>query len=99
MKGFLRVWRELDIQDIEKYLIVVGELSAECYPCRSIGIDIKARVCPHCGITFKYMGFRRKVEGGYLHRLCQELSHLTFIDFDDFKKIIGKREARKLLDI
>ena len=58
MRGFLRVWQECDLQDIEKYLIVVGELSSECFACHKVGID-----------------------------------------FEDFKKSIGKRDARKLLDI
>jgi hypothetical protein len=99
MLGFLRVWQGLEILDIEKHLIVVGELSAECFSCHKIGIDVKANLCPNCATHFKYMGFRRHVDGGYIHRLKEELPHLTFIDFEDFKKLIGKREARKLLDI
>ncbi|MDD5583935.1 MAG: hypothetical protein PHV55_02625 [Candidatus Omnitrophica bacterium] len=99
MKGFLRVWQGLDLEDIEKHLIVVGELSSDCFACRKVGIDSKAHTCPGCGVTFKYMGFRRHADGGYVHKMREELPHLTFIDFEDFKKLIGKREARKLLDI
>ncbi|MEI8350141.1 MAG: hypothetical protein WCI77_08315 [Candidatus Omnitrophota bacterium] len=99
MLGFLRVWQGLDIQDIEKHLIVVGELSAECFSCHKIGIDSKSVTCPNCSVQFKYMGFRRHVEGGYIRKLKEELPHLTFIDFEDLKKVIGKREARKLLDL
>jgi hypothetical protein len=95
----IRVWQEVDISQIEKNLIVVGELSAECFSCHKIGSEIKAHTCPNCSTVFKYMGFRRKVEGGYLHRIKQELPHLILIDFDDFKKVIGQKEARKLLDI
>lgn len=35
----------------------------------------------------------------YLRKLKEELSYLVFIDFEDFKKSLGKRDARKLLDI
>jgi hypothetical protein len=99
MRGFLRAWQEFDIQEIEKHLIVVGELSAECFSCHKIGIDSKSIICPNCQTHFKYMGFRRHVDGGYIHKLKEELPHLVFIDFEDLKKVIGKREARKLLDI
>ncbi|MDD5195402.1 MAG: hypothetical protein PHQ96_07025 [Candidatus Omnitrophica bacterium] len=99
MRGFLRVWQELDLDDIEKHLIVVGELSSDCFSCHTVGIDSKAHTCPSCGTVFKYMGFRRHAEGGYVHKMKEALPHLTFIDFEDFKKLIGKREARKLLDI
>ncbi|UCC95482.1 MAG: hypothetical protein JSW40_01720 [Candidatus Omnitrophota bacterium] len=99
MKGLLRVWKEFDLQDIEKHLIVVGELSSECFSCHKIGIDSKSSVCPTCGAGFKYMGFRRKLSMNYLRQIREELPQLTFIDFDDFKRAIGKRDARKLLDI
>jgi hypothetical protein len=99
MKGFLRVWQELDIKDIEQYLIVIGELSAECFACKKIGIDSKSVTCPNCGVGFKYIGFRRKVEPHYLRQVKERLPFIVFIDFDDLKKIIGKSDARKLLDL
>jgi len=99
MRNFIRVWEEVNIQEIEKTLIVIGELSAECFSCHKIGIDSKAHVCPACGTNFKYVGFRRRVEGSYLHRIKEEMPYAVFIDFDDFKKAVGKKEARKLLDI
>jgi hypothetical protein len=99
MVSFLRVWQSVDVQDIEKHLIVVGELSAECFSCHKIGVDIKATACPNCNTFFKYMGFRRHADGAYIHKLREELPRMVFVDFEDFKKVIGKREARKLLDI
>jgi hypothetical protein len=99
VKGLLRVWKELDLQDVEKHLIVIGELSAECFPCHKVGLDKKALSCPGCGTHFKYMGFRRKVDLNYLRRSRQDFPHLIFIDFDDFKRVTAKRDARKLLDI
>jgi hypothetical protein len=99
MKGLLRVWEELDLQDIEKHLLVVGELSAECFSCHKIGIEIKSRQCPCCHAYFKYIGFRRKVDTHYLYKRREEFAGVVLIDFDDFKKVLGKGEARKLLDI
>lgn len=99
MKGIIRVFKELDLADIEKHLLVVGDLSSECYSCHKIGIGLHSTVCPNCGVGFKYIGFRRRLTPSYLIKVKEELSHMTFIDFDDFKKSLGKRDARKLLDI
>lgn len=99
MKGFLRVWKELDLRDIEKHLIVVGELSSECFSCHKVGLDLKAKTCPNCGVNFKYMGFRRKAQMGFLYKVREEWPEIVFIDFEDFKKALGKRDARKILNI
>ena len=99
MKEFIRVWKELDRVEIEKCLIVMGELSAECFACHHIGLDKNTVTCPSCGTHFKYMGFRRKVSSAYLHKLAQEMPYLTFVDFDDLKSAGGKSDARKLLDL
>jgi len=98
-KGFVRIWNEVGLQDIEKSLIVVGDLSSECFSCHKLGIELKSRTCPDCGAFFKYMGFRRKVQPNFLKRIKEEQPRLILIDFDDFKKALGNRDARKLLDI
>lgn len=99
LKRFLRVWKEIDLKDAEKHLIVAGELSAECFSCHNIGIELKTRICPHCGTRFKYMGFRRKDPLSYLQRIKDESLDIIFIDFEDFKKSLGKKDAHKLLDL
>jgi len=99
MKSFLRFWQEFDLVDIEKHLIVIGELSAECFACHKVGIDRKSKLCPACNANFKYMGFRRKIRIPHLRETKEEFVNITFIDFEDFKKSLGKRNARNLLDI
>lgn len=98
MKSFLRVWNERDIEDIEKHLLVVGELSADCFACHEVGLDSSSKKCPACGVNFKYIGLRRKDPVNYLRRVKEEKTDIVFIDFEDFKKVISKRDARKLLD-
>ncbi|MBN2483798.1 MAG: hypothetical protein JXD21_06335 [Candidatus Omnitrophica bacterium] len=99
MKAFLRIWQEADIKDIEQHLMVVGELSAECYHCHAIGLDLNLDACPQCRAFFKYVGFRRKVDANVLIRFCQKHPRCSFIDFEDFKKALSKDGARKLLDM
>ncbi|MFH1519983.1 MAG: hypothetical protein ABIE75_05405 [Candidatus Omnitrophota bacterium] len=99
MRGFLRIWQELDLADVEKHLIVAGDLSAECFCCHKLGLELKARACPECAAIFKYMGFRRKVQFNYLRKVKEQQPRIIFIDFEDFKRSLGQREARKLLDL
>ena len=99
MNNFVRVWEDLDLADLEKHLLVVGDLSAECFCCHKLGIDSKARACPECSAIFKYIGFRRKIQASYLKKVKEERPRIIIIDFDDFKKSLGKRDARKLLDL
>ena len=99
MRTFLRTWEEFDLKKIEKCLIVVGELSSECFSCHNVGIDSKAKACPHCGAYFRYMSFRRKLSPAYLNKVKEGLPNIICIDFEDFKKALGKRDARKLLDL
>jgi len=97
MKGFVREWKEMDLKDIANHLLVVGELSSECYCCHEVGIDKTARSCPKCKAYFKYIGFRRKLQITYLKKLKDELPNITLIDFEDFKKAMSQRDARNLL--
>lgn len=99
MRGIVRLWQDVDVTDIEKHLLVVGELSAQCNFCHKIGIDPKLDNCPNCHAHFKYRGFRRKTEPHYLRRVREEHPSAILIDLDDFKRALGKDEARKLLDL
>ncbi len=96
--NFLRVWQKIDTKDIEQHLLVLGELSAECYRCHAIGLKVEAASCPECKAFFKYVGFRRRVDSGVLARFQAQHPRAVFIDFDDFKKALSKDGARKLLE-
>jgi len=99
MKNFVRTWEDFDLVDIEKHLIVVGDLSSECFCCHKVGVDSKARACSDCSAIFKYIGFRRKIQMPYLYKVREERPRIVIIDFDDFKRSLAKRDARKLLDL
>ena len=99
MKANIRVWEEFDLEATGKHLVVIGELKGECFACHAIGIDINLKKCPSCGVEFKYMGFRRKVDVSSILRFKNENPDLVYIEFDDFRKVMHKKEARKLLDL
>jgi hypothetical protein len=99
MRVWLRVWQEIDLKDVEKHLVVIGQLSGECFNCHQIGLDKSLLICPNCNTKFKYIGFRTKVDPSLVAKLKEKYPYITFIDFDDFKRASSKKAARKILDI
>ncbi|MCK4809452.1 MAG: hypothetical protein KAS99_00755 [Candidatus Omnitrophica bacterium] len=99
MSSLLRVWQEVHLGDLKKHLLVAGELTGQCLNCHKLGINLAAKFCPGCGVEFKFMGFRRKINLSSLARLKKKYAQMTFIDFDDFKKALAKIDARKILNI
>lgn len=96
---FLRVWQNLNLEDVRKSLFIIGELSGECFSCHNLGISLKEKRCPSCKQEFKYIAFRRKLDMHTINKFKAEFPKATFIDFEDFKRATSKKEARKILDI
>lgn len=97
--AYLRTWQELDLGDVGKQLLVVGELSAECYNCHNLGLDSKDLSCPECGAKFRYIGFRRQVRPKDFIDFKRESPRIELIDFSDFKRALSKKQARNILDV
>ena len=99
-REFLRTYREYDIQEVEKHLLIMGDLSGDCASCRELGIDsYSAKVCPKCGTPFKYLTSRRlEVHVGerfhLVRRMQEKRPDLIFIDFTDYTKTLGQKKAR-----
>ncbi len=98
VKYFLRVWEELDLEEIKNHLLVIGELSGECFSCHKVGIKIEEKRCPQCRKEFKYIGFRRKINSSSIAKFRKIYPEVKFIDFEDFKKALFKKEAKKILN-
>lgn len=95
---YLRLWKSFDLEDTAKQLLVVGELSAECFNCHELGIESRSRSCPKCGVFFRYVGFRRKVRAQDLKNFKEALPQAELIDFSDFKDALKKKEARDIFN-
>jgi len=93
MPDLIRVWKEMDINDIEKHLLVAGEVSGDCSSCRELGINYSlSKSCPKCGNEFKYIATRFHE----IKKIKQKRPDLIFIDFEDYKKAAGKIKAKGL---
>ena len=99
MKSFLRIWQEVDLEEVTNNLFVMGELSGECFSCHKVGISGKAMQCPDCKKEFKYVAFRRRIDVNSIKRFKAMYPQAYLIEFEDFKKALSTKHARKLLDI
>lgn len=97
---YIRIWQACDIGEITKHLFIVGDVTADCQNCHELGIDYtKAHQCPKCGTTFRFIASRNTGRldggrGGTVKRIKDRRPDLTFIDYEDYKEITGKKQAR-----
>jgi len=100
MSFYIRVWQACDVTEITKHLLIVGDVTADCAGCRELGIEYaQVRNCPKCGTDFRFISARNagimdKNRGGTVKRIKERRPDLTFIDYDDYKQITGKQQAR-----
>jgi len=97
---YLRTFKPYDIEDVKKHILIMGDLSSSCGSCRELGIDSQAaKACPNCGTTFKYVTSRRlESHAGerfqWARRTHGKFPDLILIDYSDYSKSIGKKQAR-----
>ncbi len=104
MSYYLRIWQACDIAEITKHLLIVGELTADCAACRELGINYsQAHQCPKCGTIFRFIASRNtgkldRGRAGTVKRIKDRRPDLTFIDYEDYKEITGKTQAREFFN-
>jgi hypothetical protein len=93
MADLIRVWKDIDVSDAEKHLLIVGEVTGDCSNCRELGINYaSAKSCPKCKNEFKYIASRFHE----IKKIKERRPDLIFIDFEDYKKAAGKIKAKNL---
>jgi len=98
--SIIRVWQTVDLEGVQKHLLIVGELSGDCAACRELGIKYaEAKTCPKCGVTFRFITVRGAIGGlktsaGAVKRIKDRRPDLTCIDYEDYKSLTGKQSAR-----
>lgn len=94
----IRVARELDFDDVSKHLMVVGDLTGDCFSCRHVGIDYsREKYCPQCKTDFRYISYRRLspgITGAQVSRLCQKRPDLTYVEYSDVKEIADRLKVK-----
>lgn len=99
-KDYLRTFQLFDIDSVQKHLLMMGDLTADCASCRALGINpYEAQSCPECGTPFKYITSRRlESHSGerfqFARRMQEKRPDLVIIDYGDYTRILGKKKAR-----
>ena len=102
MGEFIRIWEKLEIQEVEKKLLITGDTVGDCAQCRCLGISYDQTTCPECKTQFKYVTSRRAEQHPsesfrIVRRLKEKRPDLVFIDYADYKRLSGKLKGRDLL--
>ena len=92
---YLRVFKKIDLDDIQEHLLICGDLSANCAKCGQIGLKIETSKCSSCQVEFKYMTFR-SLKGNMpkIQKLSEMRPSVVIIDYDDYKKLSGSAKAQ-----
>lgn len=99
-REYLRTWKDYDIEEVERHLLILGDLTGDCAACRELGIAyLIAKECPKCKTIFRYVTSRRlETHPGerfqVVSRLHERRPELAFIDYEDYKRTIGRKKAR-----
>jgi len=99
---YLRVWSEIDINDIKEHIIMVDDRYAHCPGCKKIGIELKDLTkCPSCEREIKYVTSKDAKGGKHeiVMRTRKKLPDLIFVDYDDYLRVTGKNTAESLFSV
>ena len=86
----IRVWMDLDIEDVKKHLLLIDDLYGTCANCKHLGLNyLKNKTCPGCGAEFRYLATNLKNPAEIvkiIKRLKTEKLPMKLIDRNDFDR-------------
>lgn len=100
MKQYLRVYQNLEIEEIQRHLLLIDDLYGSCANCKQVGLNYtKDLSCSQCKTEFKYLATKLPQEvKKILARLEQDGRKLIVIDRDDFDKATAKNSLDGLFN-
>lgn len=97
---FIRVWKQLNVDDLKKQLLSIDDLYGTCGNCKKLGLNyLKDKKCGDCGVTFKYLVTKLTKPGDIgkiLARIQKENLDLTLIEREDLERSSAQDAARDL---
>ncbi|MDA3901458.1 MAG: hypothetical protein PF637_13195 [Spirochaetes bacterium] len=95
----IRVWKEIDIKEIDGHLLICDDLSAHCGACRKMPIPLEASRCPECGTEFNYITTRENHTTPTGQRILSKMlqsGNKSIIEYSDYKHASDKKKAQNL---
>ena len=97
-RQLIRMYHNLEFDEIKAHLLEYGVLSGVCSNCKEISQKLDAQACSKCATPFKYIAFQNVKEHlPKILRIMAERPDIRFIDYQDFKRIEGEQRARGIL--
>ena len=99
--SWLRVWAEKDTTEVKSHLLMIGDARGDCGQCKELGLNYKTvKQCPNCKTEFHYVTSRRfgshpSERFQIVKRLSQIRGDLLWVDYDDYKTLTGRQNARE----
>lgn len=100
MKIFIRTIKEFDLDEACSHLLVVGDLTGDCFNCKELGLNYSTiKTCPKCKTEFRYITSRRHPNFSLknLFNLHKKRPDLICIEFNDVKEHKNREKARDFL--
>ena len=94
MKVLIRQVKEFDLDEVCNHLLVVGDLTGDCFSFNELGLDYSSvKNCPKCKTDFHYITSRRSQESS-LRNLYRKRPDLICIEFSDIKEHKNRQNAK-----
>ncbi len=95
---YFRIYKKYYFDEIKTHLISYGALSGTCANCKEMELKLDMTHCPQCKTEFKFIAFQNiRDHLPKMLKISHERPQITFMDYDDFKKIEGEERAKDIL--
>jgi hypothetical protein len=97
MIAAIRTIKEFDLDEVSRHLLVVGDLTGDCFNCKELGLDyLKIKSCPKCKTEFRFITSRKSNIAGLkpLSDLHKRRPDLVCIELYDFKQHKDREKAK-----
>lgn len=97
MGVLIRTVKEFDLDDVSKHLLVVGDLTGDCFNCKELGLNYTSiKSCPKCKTEFRYISSRKldSMSSRIFTNLFRKRPDLTYVEFSDLKQHKDREMAR-----
>lgn len=95
---YIRIYKNFDVEEVQKKLLIYGDLSGNCAKCQEIDIKLDQAKCPKCGAEFQYIAFRNFASHvPKTYKLLEQRPGVVFVDHEDFKKALASKKAEEFL--
>ncbi len=98
IESYIRIWKQVDLKEITKHLMIIDDIYGMCANCKEIGLNfVKNTKCPKCGTNFLYLTTKNYKEiPKILKRIQLENLPYTLLEKEDWEKASSKNALNSL---